>query len=60
MQIKELSKWLDKVVLVRDGDIKYPVKIVDIKLAYGSVLWLVEPVGGCGQKWVKDWVLKGY
>lgn len=54
MSVAELMKDLGRVVLVRDGEIQYEVKIVDVKTAYGQIRYLVEPVAGVGKKWVQS------
>ena len=56
MSVKKLSGMLGAKVLVRDGTISYQCVIKDIKEAYGSTLYLVEPVKGNGEKWVKDFI----
>ena len=60
MGIKDLVKDLGKVVLVPADGIKYEARIIDIKVSYGRPLYLIEPVAGCGSKWIADYVHKGY
>lgn len=52
VSVAELMKDIGKTVLVRDGEIQYEVKIVDVKTAYGQIRYLVRPVAGSGEKWV--------
>lgn len=60
MGAKEMAKLIGTVVLIRDGECKYEAKVVDAKESYGKLRLLVEPVAGCGQRWVQDWCGKGY
>ena len=59
MTAKEAQKVLGQVVLVRDGEVLYEATVTDVKQTYGSTLYHVVPVAGCGHKWVKDYVHKG-
>ena len=55
------NTWAESVVvLVRDGEVLYEATVTDVKTTYGSTLYHVVPVAGCGHKWVKDFVHKGY
>lgn len=58
--VAEMTKVLGTVVLVKDGPVAYEATITDVKISYGSELYKVVPVAGCGSKWVKDFVGKGY
>lgn len=53
MSIAELSKKIGQVgVLDGNSDFSPEVYIVDIKMAYGQLRYLVAPVAGRGRVWV--------
>ena len=53
MSTLELAKNIGKVALWGDGSgLKYEVTIVDSRIRWGSVDYLVTPVSGSGERWV--------
>jgi len=47
------TEYNTNVLLTIDG-MQIPVIIINHKLAYGRTLYLIKPVGGCGEKWVSE------
>lgn len=54
MTTQESQKLIGSVVLLTDvhRDIRYPVKIMDVKTTFGKIRVLAAPVGGEGQRWI--------
>lgn len=52
--ITELAQVLGHTGSVWYNECQVFVKIVDVKLAYGQVRYLVEPLAGNGQTWIAD------
>ncbi len=46
--MKELLKFLDREAYVSVGTMKVTVRIVDIKMNYGKIRFVVEPLNGSG------------
>ena len=55
MNASEMVGKIGKMMYVRDGEVLYEAKILDVKSSYGADLYLVTPVAGCGKKWVKSY-----
>lgn len=55
MTLKEMNDYLNKVGYVDFGGGSDPVEvevgIVDVRVSYGNVQFLVRPVAGRGTKW---------
>lgn len=53
--MKELmERWLGQVIYLRTGGLKVMVEVKDVKMAWGRVRLLVEPVRGDGTVWVEE------
>lgn len=52
MSVKNMARYLDKTGLLRIDDMRFPVRCVDVKIAYGNMRVLVTPINGEGQTWV--------
>lgn len=50
MQAK--AERVGKVGMLASEGMEMPVRVLDVKEAWGNMRFLVEPVGGKGQKWV--------
>jgi hypothetical protein len=42
------------------GDMRISVRIIDVKVSYGSVRYQVKPVAGCGTAWIDADSIKLY
>ncbi len=40
--------------MLREGGLIFPVSILDARLRWGNVDFLVKPIGGTGEKWVSE------
>jgi hypothetical protein len=50
---KQLAKYIGKDALYHDyPGLTWAVRIVDTRMQYGQVAYLIEPIAGCGQRWV--------
>lgn len=55
MNIKELSARIGKTgTLDINSDFCPSVEVLDVKVSYGNLRYLVKPVSGSGQVWVND------
>ena len=52
--VKEMMSWIGKTGMVGSDGIFYQVKIADVKVAWGKMLFQVEPVAGSGSKWIES------
>ena len=54
MKLLDAMRLMDEVQLmaIEGNEIHVPVRLVDIKQSYGSIRFLIRPVGGSGAKWV--------
>lgn len=61
MKLSEIARNIGREGLLTDtanSDMRYPVRVLDAKSAYGSVRYLITPLGGLGEVWVSDSRLK--
>jgi hypothetical protein len=61
MKLSEIVINIGREGLLTDtanSDLRYPVRVIDAKVAYGSVKYLITPLGGLGEVWVSDFRLK--
>ena len=54
MKLRELTKQIDKIALFYSESMRFRVKIIDVKTAFGRIDYLVEPIAGDGSKWVSS------
>jgi hypothetical protein len=47
-----LSNLIGKTAMFSNLRMKFPVRILDTKKAFGRIDALIEPIGGQGQKWI--------
>lgn len=52
MSVKNMARYLDKTGLLRIDEMRFPVRCIDVKMSYGNMRILVEPVNGEGRVWV--------
>lgn len=55
-----LEKYLDKRFSIEHGALRFNVAVLDIKQAYGGMLFNVKPLSGIGSIFVKEESLKAY
>jgi hypothetical protein len=53
MSVNELAKMIGRTGFIyARGEMSVSVRIVDAKISYGAVRYLVEPIAGRGSTWV--------
>lgn len=52
MSTLALQSYIGQTALLSSDKLRFSVKIIDAKLAYGSIRLLVSPENGIGQVWV--------
>lgn len=56
--MKELIKMLGKTVLYISGEMRFKVKIFDVRQMFGRTDYHIEPVAGNGCQWVSSEKIK--
>jgi hypothetical protein len=52
MKTSEIKNLYDKLAIWTSGELKFEVRIMDSKQAFGRVDVLISPVAGVGEQWV--------
>lgn len=52
MTTREMAQMLDVVGLVSYDGLAFAVKVLDVKVTYGTPRYLVQPVNGTGTVWI--------
>lgn len=61
MSIKELARAIGSVgKLDSDSEFSPDVEVLDLKVSYGQLRYLVRPIAGTGQVWVDNSRVKLY
>jgi hypothetical protein len=54
MNAKELSKQIDKLARFDAHGMTFHVQIIDVKIAWNAVKYLITPLNGSGTTWVNE------
>lgn len=52
--VQEHMKLIGKTGYVRLDDLRFAVKVLDARQAYGHIRYLVTPVAGHGERWTEN------
>lgn len=58
MTTREQMNWIGRRALLRLDPMLIEVTVNDVKVSYGNVRFLVQPVAGQGEKWIEASSLK--
>lgn len=53
MSVRELARMIGKKALWKAGTMAIEVEILDVRIVYGRVQYLIRPVSGSGEDWTE-------
>ena len=58
MNIKQIAAIIDReATYTTDNGLRIQVKVIDAKLAYGTVQYLITPLAGDREVWVRNLII---